>query len=159
MKGQVKELLPALIVPLVLVIASAVFTGFSSNTASTFEEAIVNETIGTADGTAKDLETAYDCKEDSVTAVYNGTSKMTASTDYNVTYSPFDPCTISIGSHITTGTIKVCYTAYKGEGYTSFTKIREGTWGGYKLASLLPYIVIAMVVLGLLIGAFVIKGA
>ena len=40
----------------------------------------------------------------------------------------------------------------------TYDKINTGTWGGYKLASMLPYIIIAVAVLGILIGAFAFGG-
>ena len=46
---------------------------------------------------------------------------------------------------------------WSSEANATYEKINTGTWGGYKLASLLPYVIIAMVVLGLLLGAFVFK--
>ncbi len=81
-KGIVKQLLPALVVPLFLVIMVAVFTQFNTN---------------------------------------------------------------------------VDQSGWSTEANNTYTKIKTGTWGGYKLASLLPYIIIAMVVLGLLLGAFLVK--
>jgi len=41
---------------------------------------------------------------------------------------------------------------------TSFTKINTGTYNGFKLASLLPYVIIAMMILGLVIGALTFGG-
>lgn len=48
------------------------------------------------------------------------------------------------------------------EGWSSsanetYTKIETGTWGGFKLASMLPYVIIAVVVLGIIIGAFMFR--
>lgn len=83
MKGVVKQLLPALVVPLFLIIMVAVFTQFGQNVDRGGWSAEANET---------------------------------------------------------------------------YTKIESGTWGGYKLASLLPYIIIAVVVLGILLGAFIFRG-
>lgn len=82
-KGLVKQLLPALVVPLFLIIMIAVFTNFSTNV-----------------------------------------DQGEWSTDANDTYDD----------------------------------VTEGTWNGYQLASLLPYVIIAVIVLGILIGAFAITG-
>lgn len=41
------------------------------------------------------------------------------------------------------------------EANDTYEDVVTGTWSGYKLASQLPFIIIAMVVVGLLIGAFV----
>ena len=153
-KGQViNQLLPILIVPLVLLIVAAVFTSFTSSTVYVFEEAIVNESLGT--GTT--VYTAYPCKDASVTQINNKTHTQTAVTQYNVSYTPFGKATITLRSDVSGG-VNASYTAYTGSGYETFEKTRTGTWGGFKLASLLPYIIAAVVVLGVLLGAFVARG-
>lgn len=81
-KGMVQQLLPALVVPLFLIIMVAVYTQFGTNV-----------------------------------------DQSGWSTDANTTY----------------------------------TRINTGTWNGYRLASLLPYVIIAVIVLGVLIGAFVFR--
>ena len=151
-KGIASQLLPALAVPLILIIFAAVFTNLSSTTIYSFEEAVTNETVGADAGT---YTTAYDAKDASVTAAYNGSSTCTIGELCNITYAPFSKATIVSSVD---GAIKVSYTKYDQGGYESYEKVRTGTWGGFKLASLLPYIIIAMIVLGILLGAFVMKG-
>lgn len=41
---------------------------------------------------------------------------------------------------------------------TSFTKVNTGTYNGFKLASLLPYVIIAMAILALIVGALAFGG-
>jgi ABC-type Na+ efflux pump permease subunit len=41
---------------------------------------------------------------------------------------------------------------------TSFTKVNTGTYNGFKLASLLPYVIIAMAILALIVGALAVGG-
>ena len=41
---------------------------------------------------------------------------------------------------------------------TSFTKVNTGTYNGFKLASLLPYVIIAMTILALVVGALAFGG-
>ena len=41
---------------------------------------------------------------------------------------------------------------------TSFTKVNTGTYNGFKLASLLPYVIIAMTILALVVGALAFSG-
>ena len=41
---------------------------------------------------------------------------------------------------------------------TSFTKVNTGTYNGFKLASLLPYVIIAMAILALVVGALAFGG-
>jgi len=40
---------------------------------------------------------------------------------------------------------------------TSFTKVNTGTYNGFKLASLLPYVIIAMVILSIVVSALVVR--
>jgi len=42
---------------------------------------------------------------------------------------------------------------FSADANTSFTKVNTGTYNGFKLASLLPYVIIAMAILALVIGA------
>jgi hypothetical protein len=156
---DVKTIIPALVIPLLLIIATAVYMETTDTTSFVFEETVTNESTGvTGDKTAKTADSAYDCKDDSVTAVYNGSTLMTAATQYNVTYVPLGVCTVSFGgagaANITAGAINMSYTAYKGDGYTAFEKVNTGSYNGFKLASLLPYIVIAMIILVVIVGSF-----
>lgn len=79
-KGYVKQLLPALVVPLVLIIMVSIYSGFSAN---------VNQAGWT--------------------------------TEANDTYDD----------------------------------VNDGTWSGFTLAAQIPFVVIAVMVLGILVGAFV----
>jgi len=153
-----KMLLPALIVPLVLIISGAVFTNFASESRSAFETSVTNEELGTLDSSPKLFYTDYPAKPDSMTVVVKNTTSgsvvtATVSIDYNGGY---DEAEVNVTSSTTGSDIKVYanYTAYTGSGWESFQKVRTGTWGGFKLASMLPYIIIAMIVLSVLLGAF-----
>ena len=52
----------------------------------------------------------------------------------------------------------VSQSGWTADANTTYDNINTGTWNGYQLASLLPYVIIAVIVLGVLIGAFVIGG-
>ncbi len=41
----------------------------------------------------------------------------------------------------------------------TFDKVNTGTWNGFNLASMLPFVIIAVVIVGIILGAFVLKGA
>lgn len=153
-----KSVIPALMVPILIIIAASVYMSTMDSSGFAFEEAVSAEDTGTdASGEEVEASTVYPCKDDSVTTVYNGTDTLTASTDYNVTYTPFEAATITVGAHVTQGDIKATYTAYKGDGYDAFDKMNTQSYAGFKLASILPFVVIAMVVITVVIGALVFK--
>ena len=149
-----KTIIPVLVIPLLLLIMVAVYMNAADNTKFVFEQTVTNETTGeTADG-ANSFSSKYDCKEDSLTAVTNGT--MTCGTNcYNVTYvnQGRAPCTFQ--TNATTGAILISYTAYKGDSYTAFEKVDNMALQGFKMSSLLPYVVIAMTILVVIVGTFV----
>lgn len=37
---------------------------------------------------------------------------------------------------------------------TTYTKVTSGTWSGFNLASMLPFILIAVTIVGVILGAF-----
>ncbi|MHA1302750.1 MAG: hypothetical protein ACTSPI_03500 [Candidatus Heimdallarchaeaceae archaeon] len=148
-----KTLMPVLIVPLVLVLLVTVFSSTQDATVYSWENTITNESTGlTGDGTSQTATSDRHCKVDSVTSAYNGTTLMTAVTDYNVTYSNLGVCTIN--TSVDAGAVVMTYTGLNGSGYTAFDNIGTQTYSGFKLASILPYVIVAMMVLGLVITAF-----
>ena len=152
-----KAIIPVLVIPLLLIIMVAVFMSSTEDTRFTFENTVTNESTGeTADGDNA-FSSAYDCKEDSVTAVYNGSSNCATPACYNVTYVDEGTAPCTFVSKATAGAIKISYTAYKDEGYDAFEKVNNLAFQGFNLSSILPFVVVAMTVLGVVIGALVIK--
>lgn len=147
-----KAVIPALLIPLLLIISISVYVKTTDSTGFAFEVAKTDEDTG-EDAAGEEVEATplYDCKYGSVTAVTNSTDTLTVSTDYNVTYNPFGECTITVGAGVPSGSILATYTAYTGDGYTAFEKMNTQTFTGFKLGSLLPFVVISMVVLALVI--------
>ena len=43
---------------------------------------------------------------------------------------------------------------WSAEANTTFTKVQSGTWSGFDLGSMLPFIFIAITVVGVILGAF-----
>src|SRR4030043_1657153 len=142
-----KVVIPALLIPLLLIISVAVYVSTTDSTSFAFETAKTLEDTGEdAAGESTEATTLYACKKDSVTAVTNTTNALTVSTGYNVTYTPFDVCTITVSANVPSGSILATYTAYDGEGYTAFDKLNDNTYTGFQLASLVPYVIIAMAI-------------
>ena len=47
---------------------------------------------------------------------------------------------------------------WSGDANTTYTKVTSGTWNGFKLGSLLPYVLIAVTIVGVILGAFGMRG-
>lgn len=156
---DIKYLVTSLIaIPLILILAITVFHGLAVNSRSAYESTVTNESIktGVANDTWFDLD--YAGKKNTTAdgiKVWNGTA--TAQTRYyNFSMdwaNQIDLSRIHIGTdgH---GMVNVTYTAYSGSGYESFTKVYDQTLTGQKLGSLFPYILIALAVVTVIIGAF-----
>ena len=163
-QGVVAEMIPALLVPLVLIISVAVFRAFSVTSASSLAIDVTNQTVvltpptnvsGSVSSTKIPLE--------KFTTVYNGNTGAAVSLGAGaVTITNRETGAFVCGgnSGYTTrcnATIKVSYEGHDqtDEGWLTFEDVEGGTWSSYQLASMLPYIIIAVVVLGLIIGVFV----
>jgi hypothetical protein len=147
MKGAANLLYAVLSIPIILLISLTVFQNFFSSSQTTFEQVIVNESLGTGPGT---YYTAYPAKVGSAT-VYNGTTVCSAcSVDYK---SGLDPAVVTVPTSAGSTAIKITYTAYAKEGYSSYVKTYRGTQTGFSLGSLLPFVLIAITIVGIIIAA------
>lgn len=158
-----KYLVTSLIaIPIILLVALTVFHGLSLyGIPSGMESTATNETIGTDAGTHY---TTYDAKQDSVTWVHNTTDSLCGSisgTDADktncgtvVTYRNFDTAKIVVPGSNISGSIKASYTKYSGDSWTSYSKVYDQTMSGHKLGSQVPYILIAMTIVTVIVGAF-----
>jgi len=135
-------------IPIMLLVFTSIFQNFSFNSRSSFEKTVTNETLGTGSDT---YTTDYPVKE--ITAVYNDTK---AYTNYTADLkSGLEPAEITIGAD-GTGAIKITYVAYDTDnGYDSWVRVYNQTFAGYKLGSMLPFILIALVVITLIAGVIV----
>jgi len=148
-----------LIIPMILLISVTAFQMFAFQSRTTFEETVTNELLGVMDSSPKVFQTDYPAKEGSLTVtVKNVTSGSTISgTSATVDYhSGLQVADVNVSSGTTGSDIKAYadYTAYSGEGYSEWTRTYTGTFSGMKLGSLLPFIYIAIAVIGVILGAF-----
>jgi hypothetical protein len=146
-----KTVLPALVIPLLLIVMVSVYMQSTDSTSFVWENTVTNESAGTADGD-ETVTSANHCKPASVTAVYNGTDACALATCYTVTYTPLGTC--DVWTNATAGSILISYTGYTGDGYSAFDKMNDSAYSGFKLGSVLPYVIIAMAVLGIIVMAF-----
>ena len=85
---------------------------------------------------------------DSISEIWNTTSN-TREADFS--YNE-DSGVLTNKNTTTTGTYNVTYVGHGGDGWSAFENINTGVFNGYQLASLLPYIIVAVIVLGIIVG-------
>jgi len=157
MKGASNLIYAVLSVPIILLISLTVFQNFFSSSQSTFEQAVSGELLGVLDASPKTFVSAYPAKVGSMTVtVKNVTSGVIitpslVSIDYK---SGLDPASITISSTTVGSDIKAYadYTAYAKEGYSSYVKTYRSAQSGFNLGTLLPFILIAIVIVGIVIA-------
>lgn len=77
----------------------------------------------------------------------------------NIENSSIKICTNGTGGwpNMTTGTKYYSYVFYGGTGYEAFEKISTQTYSGFKLGSLIPFILFAIAIIAIILGAFAIR--
>ena len=151
-------LFTVVVIPLILLISLTVFQGFFSGTQSTFEQAVSSEELGVLDSSPKTFVTAYPAKVDSIAVTVKNVTSGETITPSSVTIdykSGLDPAEVTISSAVVGSDVKAYadYVAYAKEGYSEYVKTYKQTQGGFNLGSMLPFILIAVVIVGVIIAA------
>jgi hypothetical protein len=163
-KGFVQQLLPAVVIPVLLIVFVSVISNFQTYSAQNFKALVTNETNTTGGVAGLFHTTTYDCPEDDKTNVIvrvDNESKTMTDIHYNLTWGGFDVgCRIGFLPNVT-GHVNITYYGLgygdQVDSYASFTDINSGTWDGFGLAALLPYVIIAMIILGIIVAAIVFR--
>lgn len=155
-KKGISELLPALTVPIMLILSVAVFHGMQDAGQSTWEVAY-NESITFASNTTYTAVGNAPIVEDNGVVIRNYTHTFPASaTSVNSVEANYsftsEGVLMRTNETFTLGTYNVSYTGHGGNGWSSFESIRDRTYSGYQLGSLLPYVIVAVLVIGALLG-------
>jgi len=161
-KGQVTQLIPAILIPLSLIIFAAVFVTFQNSSSASLQNTITNETIVLGSGALTGTVASYPIE--GFIGAYNGSDGSSKAVALDITDLKANNTQSGIfncGGVVTTKcntTIKISYYGHDrtSDSWITFEKVTAGTYQSYNLASMLPYIIIAMVVIGLIIGGFVI---
>lgn len=146
-----KYLVMALLgVPFILLISVSVFSGLALySIPSDMETDVTNETFS-----ATGESSLYDCKEGTLENCWTaGGLDEDCSTNCTVAYDNFNKCVLTIASGTPTP-VNCSYTSYQGDSWDSYSKVYTQTISGQKLGSTIPYILIAISVITVLIGAF-----
>jgi len=155
-------LLAILVIPLMLVVVLATVSGFSNSTQTAFlGTATTNALVGNSTDATTVLAPPYNILDDNT-----ATCKVRLEgTTLTALSSPTGTCTVTenagFDSTITTVTnasdpaiirTYLNYTPYSKDGYSQFSKVTKQTYNGFNLGALLPYILIAMAVVGIIVG-------
>jgi len=153
-----KLIAAVLIIPMILVISTAVFQQFAFQSRTSFEESVTNELLGVVDSSPKTFTLDYPAKPNSASVwVLNTTSNSTVSSNVSIDYkSGLEPASVAVNASATGNDIKAYanYTAYSASGYSEWKKTYTGTFTGLKLGANLPFIYITIAVIGVILGAF-----
>lgn len=155
-----------LAVPFILLISVVVLQNFTASTQPNFEnslsEAQVNLTGACIPACTATYTTLYPVKDGTLTITaknISGNTQPAYFANNSVTYDGgLKPLDFTVTAKYN-GTVRANYTGYSAGGYNSFLKTQAGTWNGFNLASMLPFIIIALAIVGVILGAFVIHGA
>lgn len=150
-----------IVIPIVLLISLATYTPFFSGTRSVFELTVTNESLGelTTNGTA--FTTTYPVKDSSVTDI----RVMNATWDdkydsYSIDYNDYlGVATVTVyGSQNGTGVdVYIDYTGYNADYRDYAVRTYTQTQSGYALGGQLPFIYIAIALVGAILAGFGLK--
>jgi len=161
-----KYLITALIaVPMLILLAITVTNGLVNGNRVTFENTVNQTNSSSYNGTTncqvtgcQVMNSTYDCKLDSVSKVSNGTGEGTLGIQYNVTYDTWGKCHVTSKWAGSPAEVYYIYTAYKDTAdlsqYTSYKNIITQTNAGQKLSAMVPYVLIAIAIITIILGAF-----
>jgi len=152
-----------LVVAMMLIIGATVFSQFHSDqrTDSDYELNIVKEPIALTSNNTVHYPVKYDS---TYVLACNGTA-LTRGTNYSVN---FDNGLITFigannntkGSCATSASVlgvNATYTYYGGSAFNSIEKVGTQTFNAFQLGSLLPYVLAAVALIGILIAGFAVR--
>lgn len=158
-----KMLVSALLtIPIVIILGAVTFTNFADNSRTSFEATQVNEFLGNTTSTHTSFTTDVFVSQSTTPTFtfYNFTTgwDFTNATSNNVNVTivynqGYALANVTVFGNETGVSAYMNYTGYTGTAYTSFNTIRGQTYSGYNLAGLLPFITIALAIVGLIVGA------
>lgn len=150
-----KDLVYVLLIPVMLIVMVLVFANFETTTPSAFYRSVTGEDINLSEnGTWVSLshceqglvnDTSYPVK------VYNSTTTLVEDTNYEVDYTN---CKVRLIDNQSFG-VYDCDYWYKGQGYASYEKTTDQSYNAFSIASILPLVVIAVLIIGVLLKVFV----
>jgi len=154
-KGDVfSKVITIVTVPMLIIIGLIIFGNFATVTNQTFEEDYTNETFSAngGDSIVADhppvVNDTYNLYNDSAHS-----TELTEGSDYYLV--DLENGTFSLDSGLTTGgNVYLEYTGHGGEGWTQAQDVKNTSYSGFNLASVLPIVIAGVAVLGIVIGAF-----
>ncbi len=153
MKGTdwVSTLIPVFIVPVILVITVYIFGVFEPVAYETFEVPTSTSVNVTTNNTWANIPCTYMVEDEGV--VVKNNSVVVPASNYTIDYDNHRIKKINGDDNMTTW--YVYYTCYD-TGYEQANKVATSSYNAFNLASILPIIIIAMAVVGVIVGGFII---
>ncbi|RLJ01801.1 MAG: hypothetical protein DRP10_03180 [Candidatus Aenigmatarchaeota archaeon] len=150
-----KDLVYILLIPVMLIVMVLVFANFEITTPSAFYRGVTGEDVNlSTNGTWVSLshcEQGLVNDTDYPVKVYNSTTTLVEDTNYEVDYTN---CKVRLIDNSSFG-VYDCDYYYKGQGYASYEKTADQSYNAFSIASIVPLVIIAVVVIGILLKAFV----
>jgi len=154
-KGDVfGKVLTIVTVPMLIIIGLLIFGNFASVTNQTFEVDVANESISANGGDT--ITVASPPVVNDTYNLYNDsghTTELTEGSDYTVNSLEEGKFDLDAGLS-TSGTVYVEYTGHGGDGWEQAESVKNTSYSGFNLASVLPIVIAGVAVLGIVIGAF-----
>lgn len=152
-------LLPALIFPMVIIVMVVVFANFEAPSLDTITvEETGNATSMALNDTTYTFSSRSYIVDASVSRVVNSSGvALSENTSYEVAYTNGNATIKFIDGQNASGAYAlVTYEYYPSDAYSGITDTADATYDAFDLATILPTVIIAVAVLSILIGAFVV---
>lgn len=156
-----------IVIPIVIGIALAIYFPFFAGHRTIYQSTVTDELIGNLSTNGTTFALAYPAVVDSLTGLDGGNSSEDAvclpansqpsTASYN---SGMSNAEVTVFCNVTGPSIAVYadYTGYVGDAYQSALSAEQQTRSGFSLGALLPFILIALTVVAIVLGALGLKG-
>jgi hypothetical protein len=153
---DIKTIAYLLLIPVILMVMVIVFSNFESTTPSAFYNSVTGESVNLT-GANNTYVSLANCEQGIVNdssypvKLYNSTKTLVEDTNYAVDYTN---CKIKAIDGTTNNSAWSCDYSYKRDGYASYESMADQGYNAFSIATIIPLIVIAIVIIGLLFTAF-----
>ena len=151
-------------IPLAILIAVSVFGSMAINSRSSFEGAVINESLKDNNTAGSGTYRTADAIVPETETVFCGITQLTRNTNYTIDYYyAIDSSEIVLDSNCGTDQdisyANVSYTGYTGTGYDTYSAMYSQTTQATQLGSLMPFVLIALALVSAIVGVFGISKA
>ena len=165
-KGNIViTLVPALLIPMLLVIFALIMGNFEKTSQDFYDVSVTGDTVNFTANNTYVTYTTSTVSDTTTFRLYNTSASgdciggtIVATGNYTLDESNGRVKIINANLNGTAcGEWYIDYSHYAKSGFEETDGIIENTWNGYDMAGVLPIVVIAMIVVGLLMGGLALK--